>query len=189
MCVKSLTMLKMRMGCMKVSNIVNEHAPRKTKVVKTHCVPYMNEQLRKSINVRNMFRRKYDRITNRQTWEAYRKKRNKVITLRKQSKRKYLMDKCGGKCTNSKDFWKIVKPLISHRNHGSGSDIILLENGDVINEQTQACDVLNQYYTSVNCSGNSVLLESIDDQSDFANIVEDFNHHPSVTYIKKLLVG
>ena len=172
-----------------VSDIVNEHAPLKPKMVKTHCVPYMNEQLRKSINVRNMFRRKYDRIPNRQTWEAYRKQRNKVITLRKQSKRKYLMDKCGGKCTNSKDFWKIVKPLISHRNHGSGSDIILLENGDVINEQTQACDVLNQYYTSVNCSGNSVLLESIDDQSDFANIVEDFNHHPSVTYIKKLLVG
>ena len=55
------------------------------------------------------------------------------------------MDKCGGKCTNSKDFWKTVKPLISHKNHGSSSDIVLLENGDVINEQTQVCEVLNQY--------------------------------------------
>ncbi len=117
-------------------------------------VPYMNEQLRKSINVRNIFRRKYDRrIPNRQTWKAYLKQRNKVITLREQSKRKYLMDKCGGKCTNSKDFWKIIKPLISHKNHGSGSDTVLLEDGDVINEQTQVCDVLNKYYTRVNRSG------------------------------------
>ncbi len=58
------------------------------------------------------------------------------------------MDKCGG--ANSKDFWKIVKPLISHKNPG---------------------DVLNQHYTCVNLSGSSVLLEGMDDHSDFAAIV------------------
>ncbi len=44
--------------------------------------------------------------------------------------------------------------------------------------------VLNQYYTCANRSGSSVLLEGIDDQSDFASIVEDYKHHTSVTYIK-----
>ena len=88
-----------------VSDIVNKHATLQTKVVKTNCLPNMNALLRKSLNVRNMLGRKYDRIPNRQTWEAYRKQGNKVITLRKQSKHKYGMDKCGGKCTHSKDFW------------------------------------------------------------------------------------
>ncbi len=37
----------------------------------------------------------------------------------------------------------------------------------MIDDQTQACDVLNKYYTCVNRSGNSVLLEGINDQSDF----------------------
>ncbi len=46
------------------------------------------------------------------TWGAYRKQCNKIITFRKQSKRHYLMDKCGGKYTNIKDFCKIVKALI-----------------------------------------------------------------------------
>ncbi len=64
-----------------VSDIVNEHGSLKIKVVKTHGVPYMNEQLRKPTNVRNMFRRKYDRIPNRQTRETYRKQRNKVIKV------------------------------------------------------------------------------------------------------------
>ncbi len=38
-----------------------------------------------------------------------------------------------------RSFGKIVKPLISHKSHGSGSDSVLLENCDVINEQTQVC--------------------------------------------------
>ncbi len=99
------------------------------------------------------------------------------------------MDRCGDKCTNSKIFWKIVKPLISHKHHGGGSDIVLLENSDVINEQNQVCDVFNQYYTCVNSSGSSVLLEGVDDQSNLAGIVEDFRHHPSATYMKNGLSG
>ncbi len=61
MSVKSLAMSKVRIGCMKVwvSDIVNEYALLEIKVVKTNSVPYMNDQLRKSMNVRNMFRRKY----------------------------------------------------------------------------------------------------------------------------------
>ena len=50
-----------------------------------------------------------------------------------------------------------------------GSDVVLLENGDVINEQTQVCNILNQYYTCINSSGSSVLLEGVDDQIDFTN--------------------
>ena len=52
-----------------VSDVVNEQTSLKTKVVKTKSVPYMNEQLRKSMNV-NMFRRKYDRVPNLVKWEA-----------------------------------------------------------------------------------------------------------------------
>ncbi len=45
--------------------------------------------------------------------------------------------------SNSKDFGKIVKPLKSHKNNGCVSDIVLLENGDLINEQTQECNISN----------------------------------------------
>ena len=33
------------------------------------------------------------------------------------------------------------------------------------------------------------MLDGIDDQTDFAGIVEDFKHRPSVTYIKNCLPG
>ena len=37
--------------------VVNEHAPIKTKTTKGHRVPYMNGELRRAINVRNMLKR------------------------------------------------------------------------------------------------------------------------------------
>ncbi len=81
-----------------------------SKVVKTNGLPYMNVQLKNSINVRIMFtRRKYSRLSNRQTWEAYREWTIKV--LRKQSKRKYPINKCGGKSTKTKDFLENCKTI------------------------------------------------------------------------------
>ncbi len=50
-----------------VSDVVNEQAALK---VKTKSVPCMNEQLRKSMNVNIMFRRKHYRVPNIKKWEA-----------------------------------------------------------------------------------------------------------------------
>ncbi len=43
-------------------NIINEHAPIKHRRIKHNAVPYMNSELRKCINVKNMLRRKFDKI-------------------------------------------------------------------------------------------------------------------------------
>ena len=77
----------------------------------------MNTKLRKSTNVREMLRRKYDKFPNRHTWEAYRRQRNMVTSLRKQSKSSYMKKTC--KEANSTEFWKTVKQLISRKNRGS----------------------------------------------------------------------
>ena len=44
--------------------VVNEHAPIKSRTVKSHRDPYMNGELRRAINIKNMLRRKYDKINN-----------------------------------------------------------------------------------------------------------------------------
>ena len=74
----------------------------------------MNNALRKAINVRNMLRRKYDKQRSAESWEKYKKYRNLVTKLRKQSQKYYLKKKCVVE-GNGKDFWQTVKPLISHK--------------------------------------------------------------------------
>ena len=54
-------------------NVINEHAPVRTRRVKCNQVPYMNGALRKSINVRNMFKRKYYKCKCQINWMNYRK--------------------------------------------------------------------------------------------------------------------
>ena len=75
-----------------IKEIVDEHAPMNQRVVKHNQVPYMNAQLRKAINVRNMLRRKFDRNRSTSDCERYTKQRNYVTKLRK--KEKYLSDRC-----------------------------------------------------------------------------------------------
>ena len=46
-------------------------------------VPYMNVELRRDINVKNMFKRKYDRCKTRENRVLYQKHRNITVELRK----------------------------------------------------------------------------------------------------------
>ena len=77
-----------------ITTVVNDHAPLKKRVIKHHQVPYMNSELRKSINVRNMLKRKFDQCKDYENWERYRRQRNIVIKLRKKSLSLYLKTKC-----------------------------------------------------------------------------------------------
>ena len=63
--------------------VVNEHAKIKTKTVTGQRAPYMNGELRRAINVRNMLKRKYTRVKTAANWNSYRKQRNLVTRLHK----------------------------------------------------------------------------------------------------------
>jgi len=47
-------------------SIMNEHAPVKCRKIKHNSIPYMNSQLRKCINVKNMLMHKFDRCNTQQ---------------------------------------------------------------------------------------------------------------------------
>ena len=41
-------------------------------------VPHMNGELRRAINVKNMLKRKYDKVNNKKNWDKYRLQRTLV---------------------------------------------------------------------------------------------------------------
>ena len=91
--------------------VINEHAPIKSRTIKSHRVPYMNGELRRAINIKNMLRRKYDKVNNNKTWNRYRSQRNLVTKLRKKSINVYLQNKCSSTVNsqnNGKQFWNTV---------------------------------------------------------------------------------
>ena len=70
-------------------NIIDEHAPMKTRVVKCDSVPYINSALRKAQYKRNIARNRFRRF-GKQCWEENRRARNHVVKIRKQSMQTYL---------------------------------------------------------------------------------------------------
>ena len=67
-----------------LSDIIDEYAPIKRKLVKQESVPYKNAQLRKAMYQRNMARNKFPKY-GMQYWQENRRQRNLVYSLRKQS--------------------------------------------------------------------------------------------------------
>ena len=50
---------------------------------------------------------------------------------------------------NKKEFWKITKPFMSHKGFSANTNISLIENDAIINDQTGVATVLNDYYVNV----------------------------------------
>lgn len=160
--------------------IIDQHAPIKTRVVKVDQLPYMNSELRKAINVKNMLRRKWDKCKTQLNWDKYRKQRNLVTRKRKQSVQKYVTEKCV--TSNGQDFWKTVKPLMSNKCKSSSSGITLIENGDVINDPVIVGNVFNQFYIDITKDIGEP--DGIHMSDDINHIINKHVNHESVEYIK-----
>ncbi len=78
------------------------------------------------------------------TGKKYRRERNLVVRLRKSSRANYLKS-VGKGSSNPKEFWSSVKPLMSNKCKGVSEDLVLLEEGQVINDQQNVSDMLNVF--------------------------------------------
>ena len=127
---------------------MNEHAPIKKRYIKHKQAPFMNNALRKSINVKGMLRRKNDRVSNKHNWELYRMQQNLCTQLKKQSIRTYMLKTCTErKQLNGTVFWDMVKPLISDKGSKSNTNITLLDDSKIIiNDPSDVCCLLNDYF-------------------------------------------
>ena len=137
-------------------DVVNKHAPLKKRIIKQKQITYMNSTLRKQNNVRDRFKRIWLKNKSMKNREAYVMHRHLSTKLIKQSLNKYHKDKCTIYDThNNKEFWKITKPFMSHKGFTANTNISLIENDAIINDQTGVASVLNEYYV-YNCTSSIV---------------------------------
>ena len=165
--------------------VVNEHAPVKCKTIKGTRVPYMNGELRRAINVRNMFKRKYDKCKSTGHWQQYRNQRNLVTKLRKKSMNIFLRSKCSTTSGSGKEFWETVKPLISNKYINKNDNIILLTNGNVVTHQDKVATVFNDYFT--NMAKDIGSDDCINVYDNVPSCVTKHDQHDSVKNIKHFM--
>ena len=166
-------------------DVINEHAPSKIKKVKGKRVPYMNGNLRRAINVKNMLKRKYEKIKNSVNWNKYRNQRNVVNRLRKTSINNYVQDKCNIKGSNNKDFWNVIKPFISNKSRSYCNNIILSIDDNVYTDPAVISSKFNYYFTNI-AKGIGTDDRFGTDDSTFS-CIEEKKSHTSISRIKNLM--
>ena len=94
-----------------VHNVYNEYQNRQPC---KNPLPCMNSELRGAIYRKHMFYSQYTKNRNTKTWEKFRKQRNLVTKLKKNSMKTYFLERCTGGAKNV-NFWKTVKPFFSKK--------------------------------------------------------------------------
>ena len=128
-----------------ITDVVDFHAPVKSKFVKYKPVPYMNSRLRKALYTRNMARNKFKKF-GKSHWEENRRERNRVVSIRKQSIKKYFSKKCEKPDQN---FWATIKPFLTDKKFKGNATIILNENEKTVTDPYEVAEIFNKYFVSI----------------------------------------
>ena len=104
-----------------LNDVINLHAPIKERISKHKKLAFINGDLRRAIFKKKMLFNKYKRVPSNLNWDNYRRQRNAVTKLKKLSMRHYFFERCA--CgPKSKDFWPTIKPFLSKKGSGGGSE-------------------------------------------------------------------
>ena len=158
-----------------IKNVIDHHAPIKTRKIRNHSAPAMNGEWRRVIYKKNMLKNNFFKFKSQSCWEAYRKQRNYHTRLKKISIKKFFGERSDGG-SKSQNFWKTIKPFLIKKSGSGDTDIILLENDKVITDEGNVCEILNDYY--VNIAKNIGIENEEDDIAQHQDVKYIANNHP-----------
>ena len=159
-----------------IRNVIDAHAPVKSKTITKQSVPYMNSKLRKAQYARNMARNKFQRF-GKAYWEENRRHRNNVAKIRKSSMRIYFEKICK---KHDKQFWRTISPFMSDKKFRNGGNIILNEYGETKTDAAEVSEIFNDFFIST--------ASEIGHNEDIASVpqaIDEYADHPSVMMIKR----
>ena len=161
----------------------NKHAPLKQRTIKRNQLPYMNKELRSAMYKRNSLRNKYFKYRNNDNWEAYRKQRNNVTSIRRNSMKNYFRNKC---TESNKEFWKVIKPFMTDKKSYTSNVISLKEGDKIYSDPSDVCSIFNDFFATL---ANDIGTKNKNCTIEIANIESTFEHfkdHPSISVITNM---
>ena len=135
----------------KYTEVVNRHAPIKSKVIRGNQAPFMTKELAKSIMTRSSLKNRFNRTKTKENWEAFARQRNKCVKLRKISMKDYFLKVTtgGNNIMSNKTFWKTIKPFLGSRESLNHNSIILEENGTIHQNKHKVTEIVNDYFVNI----------------------------------------
>ena len=177
--------------CSWFRKVLDRHAPLKSKFIRGNQAPFMTKELSKGIMTRPKLKNKFNRHKTKANWTAYKIQRNKCVQLRKRAVKNHFLKITENSQVNNKSFWRKIKPFLSFKGTDDNHDIILEENGNLIEDNKELSEIFNNFYVNIieSTTGKKPMASnppsycSQDEELD--HIIRQFNNHPSILKIKE----
>ena len=131
------------------TSIVDKHAPiRETRIGKKRS-PWITQSLLRKMRSRDFLRKKFEHTKDITIWNLYKKSRNEVNNLLKQSKRDYFRSNLDSAKNDPKKTWKLINQHTS-RSDNKCSNINKVEvNGVEISDTCKIAEAFNTHFTEI----------------------------------------
>ena len=171
-------------------NLVEKHAPIKTKFLRGNNAPFMNPELKKGIYTRTRLKNRLNKHPSKENEIAFKKQRNRCVAIRKKAiKNQFKTVTIDGLMSN-KAFWDLVKPFLSNKGGLTGNEVSLVNGDRIVTDDHELCEHFNDHYINIveNISGKKPCkvdeAEAIDDDRKIVKLILDkYRNHPSILAI------
>ena len=166
---------------------LENQAPFKTKMLRGNNSPFMTKELRKAIMERTRLKNIYLKNKTENDEKNYKSQRNRCVSLLRVTKRNFFANIDEKDVTDTKRFWKTVKPFLSHKKEAKES-IILIENDETIKDDNRIANIFNEYFSTITkkLSLPTPPCDNIVSTGDpVLDTISKYRNHPSIKNIRE----
>ena len=109
----------------------------------------MNTEISKAIMTRTRLRNRFLKNRSNRNRDLFSKQRNLCVSLLRKSKKDYFSKPNKKQITDSKRFWKTVKPFLSNKVQSSERINLTDENDSLVTDCGKVANQLNSFFSSV----------------------------------------
>ena len=125
---------------------------------------------------------------------AYKKQRNKCVSLRRQWIKQHLAKVTEKVITINNEFWNFIKPFRTKKGFSKNNDTTLKNKKEIITDEKKLADLFKSHYININeisigiKPGTISSTCNINDTDEIQHIVNLYKDHPSIKQIKKKII-
>ena len=94
-------------------------------------------------------RNKFWKDTSKENKLLFKTHRNKCVSLWRKCIKSYFQDVTKKGLVASKSFWNFVKPFLTNKSYHIQNDIMLIDNGKVIVQESDLVEKFNDHYINI----------------------------------------
>ena len=167
--------------------ILDKHAPMKTKFLRGNHKPFVSFEQSRAIKIRSRLRNRFNKNKTDGNWEAYRKQRNKCVSLKRQAKITHFKSFTEEEEVASKSFWDLAGTHVGNKSNIKNDDYMLLENEEIIKDEHEIANMFNDHFVNVverTCSHQKGYIRPKRQMDSIEDIITNYENHPSIKLIK-----